>query len=1085
MSKKQEVSNMRIFRNIVLCFILVASSGLAQQFYKSEGLRLFNQDEYRAAIDSMVRWADAHTAEQGIAFYYVGESYYNLGLDEQLPTRSLSHYREGARYFDLAVRQPDLASLHTDKMIAAQYKKSWCRYRLAELSENPVPFLQTAYNGFVEVASSQDDSLSVMAMYMAGEARFNEAQWKRVQMFLTENDGVITDLAREAIGSLRESERLFQQVGDNRVADSRLRISARIRYQDVLYERAKLYERMPSAVFSRLDDSGKRETPVETAVNILLQIDYNSIINRMDRVSGLEFRPLIAYSNAVKCLSLFQLTGENQNELNLNTALDSLRWSDFQAEKRFMLASRDQMSAIDEDSYLTLTDPQRSLYTQVASDISEAWYWLGWSQFVAGVGAEQNPFQQFLNSSRNAVLDPRTAVLRDDAQYRVFMLRFDQHAADRGVLGTMKQEIENFHPKHPLIQRRKELLLQLVRIGLGETIWGRILQAPGDAERFRDAFGLIRNMMVRANRVTGRERVPYLNYLDQLFQITEDRRSEATMFYRGMAQFLRAEIQESAQNKRQYYLAAGEMLQEATGDYRSEAMYIQARSYFAAAKHESDTRQRKRLHDRAKPLFIQLINEARSLRSVYYLGEIFRIQGNGEAARRCYDVVMKRTRGKAGGAFWYGNALAGLESSGSAGDASALNNVRIDQVVFPERLLIVDGEEISLERFADPDYVRKQYWEEAIDMLLKFGFPKLTLYPSMFRNAQSRYSQRTFKNVTAGIQERIGSISSGLKLIVILPAGIPQRVIATLDGVALESSGMGIFQKAPLSMNSVAEIRIINDRCYPFVEQHRFTKPGIEEMVVSLSPKSSFIKRGEGIESGVNVVDLSHRLDGNVVLHSGHQALSASTILYRDIYSDISYRDFAYAPALEGYVVVNSESKNLLLYRNDPMVSKEGEFDLTFGSEDDGLSSPEGIAVDSQGNIYVADWGNHRICVFGRDGHLLRTFGSLGRNTSQNRGKPIQFVFPTRIAVAEDIQGVSTEGRRVRRSPQFYVADRQGVHLMDENGNYLDTIVSGHVAMGNFYGLTVRGYGSNARLYVMNRRTGRIERFIAQSDGSD
>ena len=1076
---------MYIFRNVVLCFVLAISSGRAQQFYKSEGLRLFNQGEYRAAIDSMVQWANAHTAEQGIAYYYVGESYYNLGLDEQATTRSLSHYREGARYFDLAARQPDLASLHTDKMVAAQYKKSWCQYRLAELSDNPVPFLRTAYNGFIEVSSSQDDSLSVIAVYMAGEVRFREAQWKCIQMFLTLNDGVITDLAREAIGSLRDSGRLFQQVGDNRRADSGLRISAQIRYQDVLYERAKLYERMPPSVFSGVEDSGKRETPVETAVDLLLQIDYNTVLNRMDRLSKLEFRPLIAYSNAVKCLKIYQLTRENQNELNLNTALDSLRWVDFQAEKRFMQASRDQMSAIDEDSYLTLTDPQRSLYTQIARDIPEAWYWLGWSQFVANVEGKENPFQQFLNNSRNVALDPRLAVLRDDAQYRIFLLRFDQHAAERGVLGTMRQEIENFRPKHPLIQSRKELLLQLVRVGLGETIWGRILQAPGDAERFRDAFILIRNMMVRANRVTGQERIPYLNYLDKLFQITEDRRTQTTTFYRGMAQFLRAEIQETAQNKREYYLAAGEMLQQATGDYRFEAMYIQARSYFATAKHESNAGRRNSMHDRAKPIFIQLINEARSLRSVYYLGEIFRIQGNGAAARRCYDVVMKKTRGKVGGAFWYGNALAGLESSGSAGDASAMDNVRIDQVVFPERLLEVDGEEISLERFADPDYVRKQYWEEAVDMLLKFGLPKLTLYPSMFRNASSLYDQRAFGSVTAGIQERMGSISSGLKLIVVLPAGIPQEVTVTLDGVALESSGAGIFQKIPLSMNQVAEIRVRNDRCYPFVEQHRFTKPGIEEMVVSLSQKTSFLKRGEGIESGVNVVDLSHRLDGNLILHSGRQALSASTFLYRDFYSDISYRDFAYAPELEGYLVVNSENKNLLLYRNDPMVSKEGEFSLAFGSEEDGLSSPEGIAVDSRGNIYVADWGNHRICVFGRDGNLLRSFGSLGRNTSQDRGKPIRFVFPTRIAIAEDVQGFVTEGQRVRRGFQIYVTDRQGVHLMDEKGNYLDTIVSGHVAMGNFYGLTVRGYGSNARLYVMNRRTGRIERFIAQSDGSD
>jgi DNA-binding beta-propeller fold protein YncE len=47
--------------------------------------------------------------------------------------------------------------------------------------------------------------------------------------------------------------------------------------------------------------------------------------------------------------------------------------------------------------------------------------------------------------------------------------------------------------------------------------------------------------------------------------------------------------------------------------------------------------------------------------------------------------------------------------------------------------------------------------------------------------------------------------------------------------------------------------------------------------------------------------------------------------------------------------------------------------DLTFGSGD--LSSPRGIAVDKNGNIYVGDRGNHRIVAYSPDGKLARTWG--------------------------------------------------------------------------------------------------------------
>lgn len=50
------------------------------------------------------------------------------------------------------------------------------------------------------------------------------------------------------------------------------------------------------------------------------------------------------------------------------------------------------------------------------------------------------------------------------------------------------------------------------------------------------------------------------------------------------------------------------------------------------------------------------------------------------------------------------------------------------------------------------------------------------------------------------------------------------------------------------------------------------------------------------------------------------------------------------------------------------MFNQEGEFMLKFGSNGEGngqFNAPTGVAVDSNGNIIVADWGNSRIQVDG------------------------------------------------------------------------------------------------------------------------
>ena len=47
------------------------------------------------------------------------------------------------------------------------------------------------------------------------------------------------------------------------------------------------------------------------------------------------------------------------------------------------------------------------------------------------------------------------------------------------------------------------------------------------------------------------------------------------------------------------------------------------------------------------------------------------------------------------------------------------------------------------------------------------------------------------------------------------------------------------------------------------------------------------------------------------------------------------------------------------------------------------FSAPAGLAVDREGNLYVADSGNHRIQKFDGDGHFLGVFGTAGGNEGQ------------------------------------------------------------------------------------------------------
>ena len=97
-------------------------------------------------------------------------------------------------------------------------------------------------------------------------------------------------------------------------------------------------------------------------------------------------------------------------------------------------------------------------------------------------------------------------------------------------------------------------------------------------------------------------------------------------------------------------------------------------------------------------------------------------------------------------------------------------------------------------------------------------------------------------------------------------------------------------------------------------------------------------------------------------------------------------------------IAINTTNKQLLVTDSACCIriySLDGKYINRFsalGADRGLLNHPAGLAIDSNGFVFVADTYNHRVCVFDNNGMFIHSFGSCGRNEGQfNRPCGIAF----------------------------------------------------------------------------------------------
>jgi glucose/arabinose dehydrogenase len=140
---------------------------------------------------------------------------------------------------------------------------------------------------------------------------------------------------------------------------------------------------------------------------------------------------------------------------------------------------------------------------------------------------------------------------------------------------------------------------------------------------------------------------------------------------------------------------------------------------------------------------------------------------------------------------------------------------------------------------------------------------------------------------------------------------------------------------------------------------------------------------------------------------------------------------------------------------NGAFVTKWG----SYGKQDGNFNAPQGIAVDAEGNVYVADTGNSRVQKFSGNGTFVAAWGSYGSDDGQLKR-------PTDIAVDPS-------------SGDLYLVDtlNNSIHRFSNNGTFIVTLGSYGITDGEFKYPRSVAVDAEGNVYVADTGNNGVQKF--------